>query len=119
MAELRAALLAAVDRVALPRRWRFVDALPVNAQGKSTEALLGALFAPPVEARPLRPTPKWRIAEPTHAQASLALAPDLLVFDGHFPGSPDPARRRAGGLGHRVRARALRACPRASCAWTP
>ena len=84
VAELRALLVAAVDRVALPRRWRFVDALPVNAQGKTTEALLGALFAP----RPVRPVPKWRIAEPAHAQASLALAPELLVFDGHFPGAP-------------------------------
>jgi 3-hydroxymyristoyl/3-hydroxydecanoyl-(acyl carrier protein) dehydratase len=45
------------------------------------------LFAPPA-ARPLRPVPKWRIAEATHAQASIALTADLLVFDGHFPGSP-------------------------------
>jgi acyl-coenzyme A synthetase/AMP-(fatty) acid ligase/3-hydroxymyristoyl/3-hydroxydecanoyl-(acyl carrier protein) dehydratase len=88
VAELRADLLAAVDRVALPRRWRFVDVLPVNAQGKSTEALLGALFAPAVATRTHRPTPHWRIKEPTHAQASIALAPDLLVFDGHFPQAP-------------------------------
>ena len=88
VAELRALLIAAVDRVALPRRWRFVDALPVNAQGKSTEALLGALFAPAGVARPLRPIVKWRIDEPAHAQASMALAPELMVFDGHFPGSP-------------------------------
>ena len=92
VAALRELLLHAVDRVALPRRWRFVDALPVNAQGKSTEALLGALFAPAVATRPSRPVPKWRVSgdEAAHAQASLALAlaPDLLVFDGHFPGSP-------------------------------
>jgi acyl-coenzyme A synthetase/AMP-(fatty) acid ligase/3-hydroxymyristoyl/3-hydroxydecanoyl-(acyl carrier protein) dehydratase len=86
--ELRALLLAAVDRVALPRRWRFVDALPANAQGKSTEALLGALFAPAADARPLRPQPTWRITEPGHAQVSLALDAALLVFDGHFPGAP-------------------------------
>jgi len=86
--ELRALLLAAVDRIALPRRWRFVDALPANAQGKSTEALLGALFAPPADARPLRPPPKWRIEEPAHAQASIALDAALQVFDGHFPGAP-------------------------------
>jgi acyl-coenzyme A synthetase/AMP-(fatty) acid ligase len=88
VAELRTRLLAAVDRVALPRRWRLVDALPGNAQGKSTEALLGALFAPAAEARPQRPSPKWRITEQARAQASLALTPELLVFDGHFPGSP-------------------------------
>jgi acyl-coenzyme A synthetase/AMP-(fatty) acid ligase len=88
VAELRAALLVAFDRIALPRRWRFVQALPVNAQGKSTEALLGALFAPDAPARPARPIPKWRIAEEAHAQASIALTADLLVFDGHFPGAP-------------------------------
>ncbi len=88
VAELRALLFAAVDRVALPRRWRFVDALPVNAQGKSTEALLGALFASLADARPHRPTPKWRIAEESNAQASIALTHDLMVFDGHFPASP-------------------------------
>ena len=86
--ELRALLLAAVDRVALPRRWRLVDALPVNAQGKSTEALLGALFSPAVDARPVRPRPKWRITEPAHAQAGIALDPALQAFEGHFPGSP-------------------------------
>ena len=90
VAELRATLLAAVDRIALPRRWRFVDALPANAQGKSTEALLGALFAP-VEASAAqahRPVPTWLAAEPGHARATVDLSPSLLVFDGHFPGSP-------------------------------
>ena len=88
--QLRELLLHAVDRVALPRRWRFVDALPVNAQGKSTEALLGALFAPAAPARAVRPVPKWRVSEDeaATAQASIALAANLLVFDGHFPGSP-------------------------------
>jgi len=88
VAELRAQLLAVVDRVALPRRWRFVDALPVNAQGKSTEASLGALFGPAVDARPLLPAATWRVAEAAHAQASIALDPALKVFDGHFPGAP-------------------------------
>ena len=88
VAELRTHLLAAVDRVALPRRWRFVRALPVNAQGKSTEALLGALFVAAAAARPLRPTPAWRVVEPAHAIAAIELAPELLVFDGHFPGAP-------------------------------
>ncbi len=74
-----------VDRVALPRRWRFVDALPANAQGKSPEAWLAALFAP---ARPLRPEAEWIVEEPTRAVGAFELAPDLAVFDGHFPGHP-------------------------------
>ena len=89
VAELRALLFAAVDRVALPRRWRFVESLPVNAQGKSTEALLGALFAAEPAARPHRPTPHWRSRRGRRMPAaSIALVPELLVFDGHFPDSP-------------------------------
>ena len=83
VARLRESLLAAVDRVALPRRWRFVDALPANAQGKSPEAMLAALFAP---ARPLRPQPEWIVDEAARAVAVFVLAPELMVFDGHFPG---------------------------------
>jgi hypothetical protein len=92
VAELRADLLATVDRVALPRRWRFVDALPVNAQGKSTEALLAALFQPTPDAVPAErsryPDVEWLVDEADHAVATLLLAPDLTVFDGHFPGAP-------------------------------
>ena len=91
VAELRAVLLAAVDRVALPRRWRFVDALPVNSQGKSPQALLQALFeadAASIAGRPHRPSPDWRETSPDHALAAMTLTADLAVFDGHFPGSP-------------------------------
>lgn len=79
---LRAALLERVERVALPRRWRYVPALPVNAQGKSTEALLAALF------RPARPAAQWLRREPASAQLQLDVDAGLAVFDGHFPGRP-------------------------------
>ena len=91
VAGLRAVLLAAVDRVALPRRWRFVDALPVNSQGKSPQALLQALFeadAASIAGRPHRPSPDWRETGSDHALAAMTLTADLAVFDGHFPGSP-------------------------------
>ena len=82
--DLRAALLQGIERVALPRRWRFVEALPVNAQGKTPLAALEALF------RPARPTPAWDEGDGDAARASAALdvAADLAVFDGHFPGRP-------------------------------
>lgn len=67
------------DAVTRPRRWRFVDALPVNPQGKSPEAMLRALF------RPLRPVPVWRVREAEEVSLELELDPDLVVFDGHFP----------------------------------
>lgn len=103
---LRAVLAASAEAVALPRRWRFVDQMPVNAQGKTTLAALAALLAdapgaagasgaPPEtteaasEAR--HPTePQWRELERGDAAVKLSLTvpPDLLYFDGHFPGSP-------------------------------
>ena len=66
------------DAVTRPRRWRFVDALPCNAQGKVTEAALAALF------RPERPEAHWTLREATRAQVELPLEPSLAVFDGHF-----------------------------------
>jgi acyl-coenzyme A synthetase/AMP-(fatty) acid ligase len=45
-ARLRAVLAEVVPPVALPRQWRYVDALPVNAQGKTSEAQLLALLNP-------------------------------------------------------------------------
>lgn len=107
---LRALLAADAEAVALPRRWRYLDQMPVNAQGKTTHAALAALLADapaskaesapataaaatarPVAAAPGRPTePAWRELERGVAQVRLELTvpPDLLYFDGHFPGSP-------------------------------
>jgi 3-hydroxymyristoyl/3-hydroxydecanoyl-(acyl carrier protein) dehydratase len=79
---LRAVLLQSVERVALPRRFRFVDRLPANAQGKTPLAALQALF------RPLRPEAQWMSRDAERAVARLDVAADLLVFDGHFPGTP-------------------------------
>lgn len=79
---LRAALAPQVERIALPRRWRYVRALPVNAQGKSTEALLTALFNPSM------PEPQWLAREPSEARAALDIDAGLQVFDGHFPQAP-------------------------------
>jgi acyl-coenzyme A synthetase/AMP-(fatty) acid ligase len=42
---LREAAAKRVERVGLPRRYRYVEALPSNAQGKSVQADLLALFA--------------------------------------------------------------------------
>ena len=96
---LRAQLLQGVERVALPRRFRFVDALPVDAQGKCTEARLAALFLPPVGEGAVSPAgaaaaPRtlpdhaWRERDTASAVAELDIAPDLQAFDGHFPGAP-------------------------------
>jgi acyl-coenzyme A synthetase/AMP-(fatty) acid ligase len=66
------------DAVTRPRRWRFVTALPSNAQGKVTEAALTALF------RPERPDAHWTLRNPDRAQVELPLEASLAVFEGHF-----------------------------------
>lgn len=79
---LRQALSAAHDPVVLPRRWRFVEVLPVNLQGKVIERDLRALF------RPHQPVARWQVQDATHATLLFDTTPDLLVFDGHFTDVP-------------------------------
>ena len=79
---LRTALLRSVERVALPRTWRYVRTLPMNAQGKTTEALLAALFNPSM------PDVRWLQREAGAARVALDIVPGLAVFDGHFPDIP-------------------------------
>lgn len=76
---LAAVLARSHDAVTRPRRWRLLNALPLNAQGKVTHAALAALF------QPLMPTPRWLERSPSAAVAELALDPALRVFEGHFP----------------------------------
>lgn len=76
------ALAGGYDAVTRPRRWRFVDALPANAQGKTTDAALRALFQPD------RPAPQWVRRDETRAELEIELDPALAVFDGHFPQAP-------------------------------
>ncbi|MBZ4415729.1 AMP-binding protein [Myxococcus sp. RHSTA-1-4] len=66
----------------LPRRFRYLEAMPVNSQGKTTEAALATLF----DSR----RPPLRVLERTTERALLALeAPaSSPYFKGHFPGRP-------------------------------
>ncbi|APW43105.1 AMP-binding protein [Rhodoferax saidenbachensis] len=86
---LRQALAGAVEAVALPRRWRFVPALPHNAQGKTPEALLRALFDPvePLDTSAM-PMPQWQLRSATEARATLRIEADLVLFAGHFDVAP-------------------------------
>ena len=74
------------ERVLLPRAWRFVAALPSNAQGKLTQDALRALFA--AEAPP-DALERLEAARSEHAlELRLRVPWDLAHLDGHFPGSP-------------------------------
>ncbi|MDR7332783.1 AMP-binding protein [Roseateles asaccharophilus] len=79
---LRAGLADVLERVALPRRFRFLPGLPVNAQGKATQARLAAEFDPR--------RPPLRAVDATDAGHDLTLLidPALPQFAGHFPGHP-------------------------------
>lgn len=89
---LRGALRTCVEAVALPRRWRYLDRLPVNAQGKTTQALLLALLEGEEGGAPdARPRfPELRLLEQDAARVLLELTvpEDLLYFDGHFRVAP-------------------------------
>jgi acyl-CoA synthetase (AMP-forming)/AMP-acid ligase II len=89
-ARLRALLTDSVEAVALPRRWRYLDSLPVNAQGKTTAAALLALLAAPAPtpARPRHPSVRVLEQAPTRVLLELVVPADLLYFDGHFDVAP-------------------------------
>ncbi|HJW10419.1 MAG TPA: AMP-dependent synthetase, partial [Albitalea sp.] len=76
---LRTWLVDSVERIALPRRWRHVDALPHNAQGKTTEAALAALFDDGM------PAVHWVERSATQASAEFHVDVDDPAFEGHFP----------------------------------
>ena len=79
VAQLRDWLDGHCDPIALPRRWRFLDALPIDARGKTSVRALQALF------RPLMPTVHWLDRTPAHATAQLLAGEELAAFEGHFP----------------------------------
>ena len=92
---LRAALAGAVDPVALPRRWRYVDRMPHDAQGKITHRQLLALLddqptpAPePAESAPRTPLVQVLESELERVLLELTVPATLFYLDGHFPQAP-------------------------------
>jgi len=81
---LRDVLLGAVEPVALPRRWRYLDRMPLNAQGKTTHALLLATL----DERPRVPAVREVVREAQRVELELIVPPELYYFDGHFPEAP-------------------------------
>ena len=82
---LRQHLAGHCEALALPRRWRLLSQLPVNAQGKLPQAQIEALLR---EDRPKAP----EVLSHTRTQEELLLQmkvpPDLAYFSGHFPTAP-------------------------------
>ncbi|GAA5786446.1 AMP-binding protein [Chitiniphilus shinanonensis] len=81
---LRARLAPQLEPLAVPRRWRLVEALPDNAMGKTTEDALRALFA----AAPAYPDLLGSVRHDAGVTLTCYIDAALRHFDGHFPGAP-------------------------------
>ncbi len=97
---LRAHLAHSVEAVALPRRWRYLDQLPVNAQGKTTQRQLLALLGGGQDAEqgagqdagaaPQVRLPHCKVLEqgPGRVLLALTVPAALHYLKGHFRDAP-------------------------------
>ena len=83
--QLREHLRPHSEAIALPRRWRLLRQLPLNAQGKLPQADVNALLHAP---RPLEPELLSQQQQDDEWRLELVIPPDLAYFSGHFPQSP-------------------------------
>ncbi len=89
---LRTELRRSVDPVGIPRRYRVVDHIPLNPQGKHSLAELKRLFLdqPPStstnEKNPLKlkPTLLAQEADESQIRLTLRIDADITYFEGHF-----------------------------------
>lgn len=82
---LRQYLSGHCETLALPRRWRWLRQLPLNAQGKLPQAEVEAVLMAP---RPKAPEVLEQIETDGEWSLRLAVPPDLAYFSGHFPTAP-------------------------------
>ena len=85
LGEFRAALRGRIDPLAIPRRWRLVEQLPVNSQGKLPLANLEALFG---EVDDRWPQLLGREVIDGKLYLRCRIPPELEYFDGHMEGQP-------------------------------
>jgi len=83
--QLRQHLSQHCETLALPRRWRLLRQLPLNAQGKLPQADVDALLLAP---RPKTPEVLEQVESDGEWSLQLAVPPDLAYFSGHFPKAP-------------------------------
>lgn len=84
--QLKRALAGQVDRIAIPRYWRYLGDLPQNRQGKTTQADLQALFS--TDPLPRLPELVAQVRDGKALLLDLFVPANLYYFDGHFPGRP-------------------------------
>jgi acyl-CoA synthetase (AMP-forming)/AMP-acid ligase II/3-hydroxymyristoyl/3-hydroxydecanoyl-(acyl carrier protein) dehydratase len=79
---LQAVLVATLEHAVLPRRWRYVDDLPVDSMGKSSSAVLEALFDP------RRPFTRVLARTASTVEMTVTFPGRSPYFDGHFAAAP-------------------------------
>ena len=82
---LRQHLSQHCETLALPRRWRLLRQLPLNAQGKLPQREVDALLLAP---RTKVPEVLEQSCTEGEWNLQLAVPPDLAYFTGHFPQAP-------------------------------
>ncbi|BBP56959.1 AMP-binding protein [Pseudomonas sp. St316] len=82
---LRRHLSEHCETLALPRRWRWLRQLPLNAQGKLPQAEVEALLMAP---RPKAPEVLEHVETDGEWNLQLVVPADLAYFSGHFPTAP-------------------------------
>jgi acyl-coenzyme A synthetase/AMP-(fatty) acid ligase len=83
---IRRALRGSLEAVAVPRKFRFVDAIPVNPQGKRLPEVMRDLFERPAPV--IEPRIVGQSVVPPRGVFKLVVPPDLFYLEGHFPGRP-------------------------------
>lgn len=85
ISEFRQILLQSFEAVVIPRRWRFVEQMPFNRQGKLPLDNLRALFS---RTEIIWPQILEREIDDKQATLKCLIPPQLVYFDGHLPGRP-------------------------------
>jgi acyl-coenzyme A synthetase/AMP-(fatty) acid ligase len=83
--DFRKTLLQGFEAVVVPRRWRFVEEMPFNRQGKLPMENLRALFA---KTETLWPRIIDREINENEVILRCSIPPQLIYFDGHMPERP-------------------------------
>lgn len=86
IATLRSLLSNSLETIVIPRRWRFVDALPYNKQGKLTQASLQHIVNCPADLK--WPTINTRVQDENSVRINCHIPAEIRYFKGHFDKAP-------------------------------
>lgn len=84
--QLKRALLHHFEAVALPKKWLFINELPLSAQGKIDYAKIDGLWS--LDRRIFPQLQFLNLQDDGSVALSLIIQADLSYFAGHFPGQP-------------------------------